>query len=235
MKKIGLCANWNDTLHRSDMPNDYVKAILAAGGLPVIFPLCGDEPAWKEMIDMVDGVVFTGGGDIDPALFGEELHPATNEIIPQRDRQEIWMVHYVKSTGKPYLGICRGIQVIACAEGGTLYQDIKDQFPTTIDHAQFNTRADIAHHVSIAPDSILHAVSGTTDLPVNSRHHQAVKSVGPHLKATAHSTDGLIEAVEYIDGTPCIAVQWHPESLHDSDEKAMNLFRWLVERAGNPS
>ena len=231
MPLIGLSANWNETSQRSDIPGGYVQAVVRAGGTPMVLPICGNEDTWRHMVDAVDGLVFTGGADIDPALFGEEKHPATSTPYPPRDAQELFIMRYAKEQGKPMLAICRGMQVMNCLEGGTLYQDIAQQLATTVDHAQFKRVADIIHQAHVEEGSLLATVCGSAPLNVNSRHHQAIKTLGKGLVASALSTDGLIEGIEYQDGSPCIALQWHPESLFEKDARALAVFEWLIRKA----
>lgn len=231
MPLIGLTANWNDATHRSDIPGDYAAAVVAAGGTPVVLPVTGDESVWQRMIGAVDGVVFTGGSDIDAAYFGEEKHPKSDEPYRPRDEQEFFMLRALKKAGKPFLCICRGFQMLNVLEGGTLYQDIADQYKQVIDHAQFKKTADTIHTVDVKEQSILAAVIGSGTLPVNSRHHQGIKRAADSLTASAVAPDGLIEGLEYKDATRCIATQWHPESLFRSDPRAMALFEWLVREA----
>lgn len=232
MPIIGITADWDDEKKRSNLPNDYVHAVLAADGVPMILPVGGEEKNWKKMVDRVDGLLFSGGVDMDPAYFGETKHEKTDEPIPQRDEQELWMMRYALQAGKPLLAICRGFQMLNCLEGGTLYQDIGEMVDTTIDHAQFSKKAALIHTVTIQPDTLLAKVCGNEALKVNSRHHQAIKQVGRGLKATAHAPDGLVEALEFGENVPCLSVQWHPESLFDSDTRALRLFQWLVQEAG---
>ncbi|MDD4711448.1 MAG: gamma-glutamyl-gamma-aminobutyrate hydrolase family protein [Eubacteriales bacterium] len=229
MALIGLCANWNARSGRSDIPADYVIAVILSGGTPVVLPLAGDERVWKKMIDAVDGLVFIGGGDVDPALFGEKRHRKTKNVVLHRDKQECWMMRYVKEKGKPHLAICRGMQVLNCLRGGTLYQDIAETYPTSINHSRSDAPADTIHEVTIMPSSLLGSVCGHEDLPVNSRHHQGVSRLGAGLAASAISEDKLVEALEYEDGSPCIAVQWHPETLHKDNPRHLAVFEWLVK------
>lgn len=231
MPFIGITADWNDEKKCSTLPNDYVRAVLAAGGVPLILPIGGEEKVWKSMVDKLDGMLFTGGVDMDPKYFGEEMHPKTNTPIPQRDEQELYMMRYALKQGKPLLAICRGFQMLNCLDLGTLYQDIGDMVDTPIDHAQFTKKDALIHQVSLVPDTLLARVCGAAPLQVNSRHHQAVKQVGKGLVASAHAPDGLVEALEFEKEAPCLAVQWHPESLFDKDERAMLLFTWLVREA----
>lgn len=232
MPIIGLCANWNSERGRSDMPNDYVLAILRAGGTPIILPICGDKAHWKKMADMVDGFVFTGGSDIHPIRYGEETMEETNDIIEARDEQELWLLPYVKERKIPFLGICRGCQLITVGEGGTLYQDIKRQLNKEINHARFDVPSDIIHKVRVEEGSRLFSVTKNALIDVNSRHHQAIKDIPKNMKACAFSEDGIIEAIEYLDGTVGLAVQWHPESMLDITKESLPIYQWLVDEAG---
>ena len=177
------------------------------------------------------GVIFSGGEDIDPKHFGEELHPDCGTIIPERDAQELFGYKYLLTTGKPFLAICRGIQLMNVAEGGTLYQDIPAQLPKiTIRHSQPAT-ADSAHHADILPGTLLRSLVGADRVPVNSRHHQVVKDVAPGLRVSALSEDGLVEGLEFENGYPGIGTQWHPENLSKRREDMQSLFNWLVAKA----
>lgn len=231
MPLIGLSANWNDTTERSDIPGDYVAAVIAAGGTPVVLPVMGDEAVWQRMIDAVDGVIFTGGNDIDAAYLGEERHPKSDKPYRPRDEQEFFMLRAVRKAGKPFVCICRGMQMLNVLEGGTLYQDIADQYKPDIQHAQFKKAADIIHTVEVQEGTRLAALTGSGTLPVNSRHHQGVKKVADPLRITAMAPDGLVEGLEYKDGTRCIATQWHPESLFRNDARALAVFKWLINEA----
>lgn len=231
MQLVGLCANWNEDTRRSDMPQGYIDAVLQAGGVPVILPLCDNESAWKDMLDAVDAVIFTGGGDINPALFGEEKHAKTDAPVALRDKQEYWMHRYIRTTGKPYLCVCRGMQTLNCVWGGTLYQDIPDLYPTDIDHARFGDPDSVIHTALIEDGTLLSRVAGKGDIGVTSRHHQAVKKLGDCLRVSAKAPDGIVEAIEFTDGTRCLALQWHPESLYAKDERQLAIFKWLVEES----
>lgn len=231
MPLIGLCANWNDNTKRSDIPGDYVAAVIRAGGTPLLLPVAGDQTVWQRMVDAVDGVLFTGGSDIDAAFLGEEKHPKADQPYRPRDEQEFFMLGAVKRAGKPFLCICRGFQMLNVFEGGSLYQDIADQYRADIDHAQFTVADGIVHTVSVAEGSLLERLTRRRTLPVNSRHHQGIRAAAPALRAVATAPDGLVEALEYLDGTRCAAVQWHPESLFRRDEASLAFFQWLVTEA----
>lgn len=231
MITIGIGPNWDPKTNRQGIPGDYMNAIIRAGALPVLFPATEDQALCRAMIDMVDGIVFPGGEDLQPELFGEDMHPKCGTVIPERDRQELFMLRYLFTTGKPYLAICRGVQLINVALGGTLYQDLASQYDSPVDHAQFNIGDGIIHHVKVKPGTTLASIVKNERLPVNSRHHQAIKALAPGLVVSALSEDGLIEGIEHEDHYPGLAFQWHPENLSKKDPDMQALFNWLVERA----
>lgn len=232
MITIGINVNWDPQKRRVNMPNDYIDAIIRAGALPLLFPLSDDERVWRAMIDKVDGVVFPGGEDIDPKEYGEEKLPACGDIVPERDRQEFYTYKYLLTTGKPFLAICRGIQLVNVMQGGDLWQDLKTQLPSDIDHAQFSIGVGPVHEMEIVKGSLLHKVLGEDKVGVNSRHHQNIKNLGKGLKASAYAPDGLIEGVEFENGYPGLALQWHPENLAPTMPAMQRLFDWLVAEAG---
>lgn len=232
MITIGISVNWDPKKRRVNMPNDYVTAILRAGALPLLFPLTDDETALRAMVDKVDGVVFPGGEDIDPREYGEESLPACGEIVPERDRQEFYTYRYLLTTGKPFLAVCRGIQLVNVMQGGTLWQDLKTQAPSDIDHAQFDVGVGPVHDVELVRGSLLKRVTGVERAHVNSRHHQNIKALGKGLRANAYAPDGLIEGIEFEDGYPALALQWHPENLAPTQPEMQRVFDWLVSEAG---
>ncbi len=232
MVTIGIGASWDADKARISMPDDYVRAVLRAGALPLLFPLTDRERVWDAMVHSVDGVIFPGGEDIDPSAFGEDTLPCCGRIIPELDRQEMYTLARIMDAKKPFLAICRGVQVLNVYMGGSLYQDIAEQYPTPIDHARFHTRAEVAHTVSLCRDSLMHRLSGAEALGVNSRHHQAIKELGRGLVPSARSSDGLVEGVEFANGYPGLGVQWHPESMAEQTPAAQALFDWLVSEAG---
>lgn len=228
MITIGINANFDPEKHRINMPNDYITAIIRAGALPVLLPLTDREDVWRAMVDNVDGMVFPGGEDIDPSEYGQERHPTSNDMVVERDKQELYTYKYLLSTGKPFLAICRGIQLVNVAQGGTLIQDIPTQFETELNHQHERSQA---HLVDVVPGTLLHKLTGLEQLSVNSRHHQNIDELGKGLKISAYATDGLIEAVELEDGYPGLAFQWHPENLAARQPEMQRLFDWLVEEA----
>lgn len=207
----------------------YVSAVLQAGGLPVLLPNQLSRDEWMDLYPRLDGVMLTGGGDISLKYFTGTDHPKINEVDDERDSLELPMLRAAVEDGKPFLGICRGCQVVNVALGGTLYTHIPDQVQTTIRHDCYPElpRTHLAHPVRIEEDSEIARIFGEPSLQVNSLHHQGIDILAPGLKAVAYAPDGVIEAVE-LPGHPFgFAVQWHPEWLTDQ-EPTRNLFSAFV-------
>lgn len=194
-------------------PTSYPKAIISAGGTPLFFNFTRDDEMIEQYAAMVDGVVFSGGDDVNPATYGEEQLWACGEVCPLRDDFEIKLLKVLveKYPEKPILGICRGAQVLNVAMGGTLYQDLQSQVDGSIRHQQQQSSHYASHKAVVTDGSKLHAIYGCTEVKVNSFHHQAVKDVGEGLVVTARASDGVVEAFEKPDHPYFIAVQWHPE------------------------
>jgi putative glutamine amidotransferase len=213
------------------MNQRYSRAAAAAGGIPVMVPLIEDLPTLRALYDRLGGLLLAGGVDVDPAAYGEVRTPLTGAIDPARDRVEIQLARWALAEGKPIFGICRGLQVLNVALGGTLLQDIAAQHPGAIKHDYFPTqgysRDHEAHHVRVTPGSRLHAALAAQEIPVNSMHHQAVADLGMGLRVTAVAADGVIEAIEAADHRFALAVQWHPESLR-GDHAARLLAPFLA-------
>jgi putative glutamine amidotransferase len=196
----------------------YAKAITNAGGLPILIPLVLSNDDLDVLLRRLDGILFTGGHDIDPRQYGNQPHPKVEGVDVDRDRVEIHLVQAVIQTGKPFLGICRGFQVINVALGGSLYEDISEQHPSEIQHDNYaHPRDYLAHNVDIQSDSCLAQIMTSLHTRVNSLHHQGVRKLAPNLNASAIAPDGLLEAIE-LPGHPFgMAVQWHPEELQESE------------------
>ncbi len=240
---IGLTAErWSSGyLSRPDqdvhgMLRTYVEALLGAGALPVIVPLGLSESDRRELAGRLDGLLLPGGGDVDPAEYGEAPHPKlADDLDPLRDSIEIGLARDAVATGLPLLAVCRGIQVLNVALGGTLIQDIPSQVPGAMRHSfrlREAPREHLAHEVQVAEGSRLAEVLGAPIVRVNSRHHQAVRAVAPGLEIVARAPDGVIEGVE-LPGHPfLLGVQWHPENLQALPEMK-RLFVGFVEAAAN--
>jgi putative glutamine amidotransferase len=214
----------------------YLRAIQLAGGVPVLLPPQLDGAARLEFRKRLAGVLLTGGGDVCPERFDEAPHPTTSEVSEARDGLEIDFTLWAIEEEVPLLAICRGIQVLNVALGGSLHQDISSELGSPLDHRQVarqgGTRHVPTHHVKVQDGSRLAGILGALEVDVNSFHHQAIKRLGRGLAEVAWAPDSIIEGVELGDPARfVVGVQWHPEELVSADPAARNLFAALVDRA----
>jgi putative glutamine amidotransferase len=215
----------------------YVDVLTRAGALPWLLPLLHDDlDTLRAMYDRLDGIFMAGGADIDPATYGEARHVACGVADAPRDRTELTLARWALEERKPLLGLCRGLQVVNVASGGTLFQDLTAQRGEGIKHDYFPEdgrypRDMIVHDVRLATGSRLAKILGEETVPVNSRHHQGIKSLGAGLVASAFAPDGLIEGVEIATDQFAIGVQWHPEDLTAVRPETQHLFDSFVEAA----
>jgi len=234
---IGITGNFG--AKGCELAQAYYESVRQAGGVPVVLPPYDDDAALCQTLDKVDGILLSGGGDINPLLLGEEPVPGLHGICPQRDEMELLLVREAYNRQIPLLGICRGIQVLVAALGGTLYQDLNTQYSEAplVKHDQDLDRAYASHSVKLEAGSTLSSLFpelSEKGLPVNSFHHQAVRTPGPLLRVAAKATDGVIEAVESNEFKSIIGVQWHPECfITRGDRCMMPLFNWLVSEASS--
>jgi putative glutamine amidotransferase len=196
----------------------YVTALERAGLIPVILPPLSNAADALGVVANAGGLVLTGGGDLNPSLYGEPLHPRAHPPEDDRDATELAMIAAAHEARLPTLAICRGIQALNVALGGSLIQDIPSQLDSDVAHDVREGRQSRTHEVVIEPGSRLAKAVGATRITVNSLHHQAVARVAPRLRATAHSVDGVIEALETADDWWVVGVQWHPEEMHGAEE-----------------
>ena len=231
---IGITGNFGDK--GCELAEGYYRSILEAGGVPVVIPPYEEREALLNTLDHIDGLLLSGGGDINPLYLNEEPSPALHSINPRRDLSELLLVRLAFDRQLPMLGICRGIQILAAALGGKVHQDIAEAMPDQrlIKHSQDLPREYASHSVQIEADSLLHSIMKTDTLAVNSFHHQAVSEPGPHLRISATASDGVVEAIESTEFKSILGVQWHPECFvmrQDYDHTMSPLFSWLVNEA----
>ncbi len=210
----------------------YVQAVLRGGGAPVLIPLGLPEETLRGILPRLDGVVFSGGGDMHPKTYHSHMHPKVSDVDRDRDRVELSLFPEILQSNKPFLGICRGFQVLNVALGGTLYEDILDQHTGAMRHSYYPEfpRDYPAHPVQVSEESRLARILGKPLLEVNSLHHQGIRDLAPGLKPTAYAPDGIVEGVE-LPGHPfCLAVQWHPEAMPDVAEMRQ-IFQAFVQAA----
>ena len=215
-----------------EIPQAYLDAILTAGGLPILLPTSLPITALPELVNRFDGFVLSGGGDVDPALYGGHLDATVHSIDPERDAFECALIPLVLQADKPLLAICRGAQILNVALGGSLYEDIPSALPAALRHDWYPNipRDYLAHTVEIEQGSRLAEILGTRKLHTNSLHHQAIRQPAPGLEAVARAEDGVIEAVELPGKRFAIGVQWHPECLPE-DPAMQRLFSEFVNAA----
>lgn len=209
--------------------DDYTAGVAAAGGLPVVLPFMTGDKALADFVDRLDGLLLTGGVDIDPSYFGEEPIPQLGEVSPIRDEMEWKLTQEFLKKNKPIFAICRGIQVLNAVAGGTLYQDLGAQKRNVMQHSQKAPRWHASHEVLLTAGTKLQGIFEADRIRVNSYHHQAVKNTAPGFVVSATAQDGIIEAIESIDHRYVVGVQWHPENMWRRNPEFHKLFKTFVE------
>ncbi len=212
----------------------YVTALENAGLIPLIVPPLSSADAASSVLDSVSGLVLTGGEDVDPALYGEQRHEKVRYVNAARDATETALIEQARARATPILAICRGIQILNVALGGTLVQDIPSEVDTSIDHDEDSPRERRSHEISVEPGSLIAGALGAERVTVNSFHHQSVKRVAEGMRVTARSPDGVIEGLESSGKDWWVmGVQWHPEDLADSPESwDRGLFKAFARQLG---
>ncbi len=212
------------------LPETYFRAVERAGGIPVLLPPLSPGLGVGRLVELVDGILLAGGGDVDPVFFGEEPLPDTGVITPERDLFEIALVRRALHAGRPVLGICRGMQVLNIAAGGDIHQDVS-RAGARIKHYQEAPRWHPTHRLQVRHGSLLARTLGDGALRVNSLHHQAVRRLAPGLSVSARAEDGIIEAIEGNGPAFVLGVQFHPEAMYERQPLFLNLFAALVGAA----
>ena len=220
-----------DSEGKHSLTLNYIRAISSSGGIPVILPSVPLEEDIMRLVEMCDGFCFTGGVDIHPKYYGEEVRAECGEIHDPRDEFEMSAFRHVYESGKPIIGICRGEQLINVALGGSLYQDLPTQNPSDIQHRQTAPRTEVTHSVSVAKGTPFMELLGVESIMVNTFHHQAVKALGKGLRPMAFAPDGVVEAV-YHESQPYLrAYQWHPEAIYETEVASVKIFNQFIEAA----
>ncbi|HET7580167.1 MAG TPA: gamma-glutamyl-gamma-aminobutyrate hydrolase family protein [Bacillales bacterium] len=222
---IGLTASLES--QKISTLQNYAEPLLKAGALPVVLPYSGKLPVIQDIINRMNGLLLTGGADINPTLFGEEPAPGLQKVDPKRDRFELMLVQEALKSDIPILAICRGNQMLNVAAGGTLYQDLFG-LSHVIQHHQNAPRDHLSHSVQITADTQLHQILGFDQLKVNSFHHSAVKDPAPGFSIAATASDAVTEAIESQNHRFVLGVQWHPGDLAEKEPRARKLFQAFV-------
>ena len=224
---IGISSNIKENY--LSVPLENIHAVTKFGGVPLILPNV-EEDAASTMAELLDGLLLTGGGDIDPTLFGEEPHPKLGNVIPERDVFELALIQKMLEINKPILGICRGAQIVNIAVGGDMYQDIYAQINhELLQHVQKAHRSHLSHFVQVKKGSLLEKIAQTDKFKVNSFHHQANRNVPKGFSISATASDGIIEAIESNTHKFVLCLQWHPESLiAKNDRVSENIFKAFI-------
>lgn len=220
---------------RADL--DYVQSVVEAGGVPVVLPPVVEPEYVDPLLGGLDGLLLSGGSDLDPSHYGEDPLPEMGPTLPERDAFELALAGRALEVGLPVLGICRGLQVLNVLLGGSLYQDLKTQLGEgVLEHRQKTPKCQPVHEVELAGESLLGGIAGKDRFAVNSYHHQAVKEVAGDLRVSARSPDGVVEALEWRDGSRWVlGIQWHAEAMREAGPEQRRLFSAFVEAAGHGS
>lgn len=207
----------------------YMEGVIQAGGVPLIIYSMEDKKLLDSYLSLCEGLLMPGGYDIDPRIYNENPHSKLQAVFPHLDAAWHYCARYAIAKDMPTLGICRGLQMLNIAAGGSLYQDIQTQMPDAIQHFHPYNRENLIHKIDIMQDSRLYGILGSQTVYSNTLHHQSIKEMGKGLMAVAWTEDGIIEAIENESGQ-IVGVQWHPEELLNVDRRMLNIFVDLIEK-----
>ena len=232
MPVIGVPGYWHESeailgRHATAVPDSYLRALLKIDALPLIIPVVRSADVLAQLFQKIDGLLLIGGPDLDPMHYHQSAHAGLRKVTPARDRIELQVARWALQEGLPIMAICRGVQVLNVAVGGTLWQDIALQLPDAAKHDYHPDFPEdyLAHPIKPLPGSRLAEIIGDEDILVNSLHHQAIDQLGQGLRPVAYSPDGIIEAVEGVGAGWTVGVQWHPEWLVENDPRMAALFK----------
>jgi len=229
---IGVPGYWHESdaipgRQATAVPDSYIRALLKINAIPLIIPIIQSRKILEQFFQMIDGLLLIGGPDLDPVHYHQAAHAGLRKVTPARDKMEMQVSLWALEADLPIMAICRGIQVLNVAAGGTLWQDIAFHLPNAAKHDYFPDypKDFLAHTVKPLQGSRLAGIIGDDEASVNSLHHQAIDKLGQGLRAVAYAPDGIVEAVEEVDASWIVGVQWHPEWLIESDHRMLNLFK----------
>jgi len=234
---IGITMRLEQETRRFYLGRDYCEAIRGAGGVPIHIPLMPEPEYIDDIVSRLDGVLLPGcDSDPDPALYGADPHPNLGAVVSEKDATDLLVIAAAEKRGIPIFGICFGMQILNVSRGGTLIQDIESQVEGAIKHQQGMPRERKSHKIRIENGSLMEGwarIYQSSEIFVNSHHHQAVDLPGKALKVTSRTSDGVVESIEDTDGRPIFAVQWHPEIDWQNDELSKRIFTDFVAKCGN--
>ncbi len=216
---------------KTGVDTDYVDAVVQAGGAPLVVPTFADHEAVSSLVEIADGLILSGGGDIVSLAYGEEPHHLSKFQDPVRDEMEFQLTRDALDREMPVLAICRGLQVLNVVQGGSLIQDVPDQVRDAVKHYSHGLQTVLLHSIDIESDSLLARLMGTTTMAINSWHHQAIKKLGHDLRINCRARDGVIEGVESASGKAVLGVQFHPEEAAATYPQFQTFFDWVVREA----
>lgn len=229
---IGISCTFSEN-EFSSVRKTYTESVLKSGGLPILIPITTSEEDLRLILSQINALILIGGEDIDPSYYKEKPIKQLGDINKVRDTYDFLLIQLACESNLPILGICRGLQAINVFFGGSLYQDIPSQYAdNSVNHQQKEPSRIATHTLQLHPNSMLAAVTGKSELHTNTHHHQAIKEIATGFRATAWSSDGIIEAIESNQGLPIWAVQFHPEGqAFEEDPTLLSIFHFLTEQA----
>ncbi|MDD4690222.1 MAG: gamma-glutamyl-gamma-aminobutyrate hydrolase family protein [Eubacteriales bacterium] len=230
---IGVTPLFEGNMDLYKIQASYMDSVLCAGGVPVILPITSDDSVIENIINVCDGILVTGGHDIEPELYGEQIMDGCDELCPERDALDFRLTLMAINVDKPMLAVCRGMHMVNVVMGGTLYQDIPTQISTDIEHNMPVVSDDVIHEVRIERGTPLMDILKEENIMVNSYHNQCVKKIGSGLEVSAVCPDGIIEGIFMPDKRYIHGLQWHPEKLAQNDKYSQRIIESFVKACSN--